>query len=344
MRLKLIELNAQDLFLRLEYPLAPSDLEGLSEAQWRLMAPADAPIKPLAKLRGLARVFVDERPDVAMLCEVGGAESLAAFARLFLADAWEPLLVPGNSERGIDCGFLVRRGLGLATRLISHRDWPVPFHYPHELEPDALRVTALIATGFDLGRPEERRLSRDVPALELTAPGAAAPGLVLLLAHLKSGLDAEGFDPRGVVRRGAEAAALLAIRAATQARLPPGTPVIIAGDLNASAARGFPDPELAAVHDASGLEDALQLAGRERHERITHLGFYDRRVSSRQLDYILIPESLHARVDKAATYVYRWRFEGATDERQLPASMRERYLLPSDHYPVVCVVDVDTLG
>src|SRR5262245_51543243 len=102
MRLKLMEYNVQDLFLPLAYAVKPTDLEALNEAEWQLLAAPDQPMKPLAKLKGLARVFAQENPDVALLCEVGGADALAHFNRLFLGERYEPYFFRGNDERGID--------------------------------------------------------------------------------------------------------------------------------------------------------------------------------------------------------------------------------------------------
>lgn len=338
MRLKLMLYNVQDFFFRLAYPVAPEDVAGLGEAEWQLLAPDDVPMKPLAKLRGIAKVIQEEAPDVVMLCEAGGPESLANFSRFFLGDSYEPYATPGISDRGIETGFLVRKGLALRAELRSHAEQKVPFQYQHEEDPKAFEISALVATTLDLGKPEERRLSRDVPELRLYADGKAEPALVLLLAHLKSGFDPDGIDPQGAARRAAEVKALLAIHAAVKAALPPEVPVVIAGDLNGRAARDATAPEFAPVYQTTDLEDALEVAGVPGYERITHVTFFRRQMHASQLDYIFLPKALHPAVDEAATRVYRYRNED--QELQLPWSMPERWELPSDHYPVVCVLDL----
>ena len=145
--MRILALNMQDLFLRLAYPLGPADLADLSEVQWQQLGIDDEPLKPLGKLRGLARVFEELQPDVAVLSEVGGTEALATFNRLFLGDRYEPLLAAGNSNRGIECGFLLRRDGPWRGELTSHRDQTVAFHYPHEIDATGLEVTAMIAAG-----------------------------------------------------------------------------------------------------------------------------------------------------------------------------------------------------
>ena len=358
MRIKLMELNTQDLFLRLAYPLEPSDLVGLSELQWQQLGSGDEPLKPLGRLFGLAQVFLDELPDVAMLCEVGGEESLLNFNRLFLGDAYEPYFTGGNSERGIECAYLVRRDLGLRVELSSHRDTPVSFSYPHEVDPEGLAAVAARAQKLSLPHPGQRRLSRDVPELRLyrgssqavsgppgsaAQPASEAPGLILLMAHLKSQYDPDGIDPEGRVRRAAELRAILAIRSGIEAASGPGAPVILAGDMNGCAARVGTAEAFRPIYASSDLEDVLELARRPTHERITHLTFISSEIHASQLDYVFLPRSLHAAVVKEESYVYRYRFDGEEEEIQMPLSLKERAFLPSDHYPLVCVLDIDAL-
>lgn len=337
-RLKLMAFNVQDLFLDLAYQLSPADLDDLSEVEWQQLGEADQPLKPLAKLRGIARIFHDEQPDVAMLCEVGGPKALANFCRLFLADAYEPFLIRGNDQRGIDSGFLVKRSNGLRGELKSHKDRKVPFHYLHELDPQAHDVTAMMAQGLALDRPERRRLSRDMPELRLYAAGERKPFLVLLLAHLKSGFDSDKIDPGGALRRAAELKTLVALYNETRRKA--GVPVIVAGDFNATASRIETSDEMAPLYADTDLDDVLHLAERPVHERITHITYfnYGQQGHARQLDYIFVPPAV--RVVKQATRVYRYLFEDASGEVSLPYSMRDRWQLPSDHYPVIAVIEV----
>lgn len=342
MRLKLLLYNVQDLFLRLAYPLSSEDLARLTEDEWALLAPRDEPIKPLFKLRGIAQVLLTERPDVVMVCEAGGEESLANFSRLFLADAYEALSTPSVSERGIDTGFLLRRDLGLTAQLLSHADEPVAFRYQHEEDPTGHEVTAIIATSLDLGKPEARRLSRDIPELRLFESGASRPILAILLAPLKSGLDMDGIDPQGATRRGAEVKTLLTIREKAQQALGADVPIVLAGDFNGHAARPDPALEFVPLYAQTDLEDVLEIAGHEAHERITQITYWLDQGRASQLDYIFLPRSLHASLNARETYVHRYRFADGSGEMQMPGSLRDRRQLPSDHYPIVCVIELSS--
>jgi hypothetical protein len=337
-----MQLNAQDLFVRLAYPVGPRDLEVLSESQWQQLGETDLPLKPLGKLSALARVIDELRPDVVCLNEVGGPESLVEVTRLFLADAYLPYIARGNDERGIDNGFLLRKGLGLKARLVSHRDWPLPFTYLFEDDPVAYFVTAELAKAYDLGTPEARKLSRDVPELRLSRPGAAAPFLTLLSVHAKSMRDAEGVDPRGQTRRGAEIRAVTEIYQAIKAELGAAHPIVVAGDFNTNASEVDTAPEARILYEATPLRDVLALTAREPHERITQLSYFRNDISATQLDYVFLSPELQPALDHARSRVYRYRFEEDAKEMQLPLNFRERGALPSDHYPVICVVDVPT--
>ena len=343
MRLKLMQFNLQDFFLRLGFPLDPHDLIGLNEAEWQLLGNGDVPNKPLAKLRAIARVIADEGPDVLLLAEVGGRQALVDFVRLFLDGAYDVFFESGNSNRGIESAYLVRRCLPVIAEIRSHRHMPVVFQYPHEADPVGLAPTAELAAALPLDPPGKRRLSRDIPELRLfhavDGKRAKQPFLAVLLAHLKSGYDPDGIDPGGAARRGGEAEALHRLLDATRQELAP-VPVIVAGDLNATAARRGTAEEMQWIYAATDLEDALEIAGTDPLDRISHITYYGAEGSASQYDYILLPKALHPRVQKALTYVHRFRYAEDAVVIQMPGSMRQRWELPSDHYPVVCTLDL----
>ena len=343
MRLKLMAFNVQDLFLKLAFALEPKDLAGLNEKEWQQLNAGDVPLKPLGHLFGLARVFEAEGPDVAMLSEVGGPDALATFNRLFLGNRYQPVFLPGNSNRNIESAFLVRRSLPIEFKAKSHRQWPVLFQYPHEADPASYGATVAILPSLKLDPPDARRLSRDVPRLDLyrvvDGVTAARPFISLLLAHLKSGYDSDGIDPAGRARRSGEARALQAIWQATKAELGMTVPVLIAGDLNSTAARTGTSDEMRWLYDETDLDDVLEVLKLPPYERITHITYYGSEGEVSQYDYILLPPELQARVVKPLSYVHRFRFDDQRTEMQLPGSLTARRAMPSDHYPVICTLD-----
>ncbi|HYX31871.1 MAG TPA: endonuclease/exonuclease/phosphatase family protein [Oligoflexus sp.] len=338
-RIKIVSFNAQDLFLNPAYEVSFRDVEHLSEQQWQLLAPDEVRLKSLLQLRGIARMIHEEDPDILGLCEVGGHESLVRFNEWFLHNRYDVLLVPSQSHRGIENGFLVKKGLPLHVKLKTHMHWRVPFTYPHEDDPHKFAIAVQAATYMDLGKPAERRLSRDIPALMIRNDQKELI-LILLMVHLKSGFDMEGIDPGGQVRRAAEVKALIDIYASLQKKH--GVPVMIVGDFNGNASRDGTASEFLPIYEQTDLEDALWLSGRPKHERLTHVTFFSRNLFAQQLDFIFLPTALHQQLNHELTYVYRYRFDDDQQEIMLPTTFHDRRQLPSDHYPIVCVLDSPT--
>lgn len=349
-KLKILNFNLQDFFLPHHYPLKQEDLADMTETEWQLCAPAGQELKPLHKVRAIAALIEELDPELLCLTEVGGAGALQVFAELFLGGRYESHLIEGQSERGIHNGFLLKKGSGWAGVLSSHQNWPVPFSYPHEEDPEAHAWAAAAAPYHDLGSPNSRRMSRDTPSLLLYREGEAKPRLAILLVHLKSGFDQIGIDPGGTVRRTAEVKALVRLYQTLRAQYE--VPLMVAGDFNGQAARQNTAAEFLPLYVETDLEDALELAGRPPYERLSQFTFVRSSIIAQQLDYIFLPKELQTRLVPRDTYVYRYRFasEDSVEKREpsskpktdeeimFPFSYRERRLLPSDHYPLLCTL------
>ncbi|GAA3956361.1 hypothetical protein [Allohahella marinimesophila] len=67
-----------------------------------------------------------------------------------------------------------------------------------------MALSPFMAEASNLCVSEQRRLARDIPVLHLYDPQSTCI-LSVMLAHLKSGYDPQGFDPGGQKRRAAEA-------------------------------------------------------------------------------------------------------------------------------------------
>lgn len=335
MLLKVMTFNVQDLFLQLAYPLKPEDLKIINETEWQYYAKDDVLLKPLFKLHAIADLIREESPDIIGLTEVGGLESAQNFVDLFLKDEYKVFATPGQSERGIENVFLVKGKLSRKAKVKSHREWPVPFFYRHEMDPEAHASAVLAAEYANLGRAESRKLSRDIPLLLV---GGKKPLLAVLLAHLKSGFDPEGFDPEGHLRRSAELLALLDIAAS----VPGDIPLVIMGDFNGNASRFETGKEFLPLYARTDWEDVLELGGAPKHERHTHVSFFARSFTASQLDYLFLRGDLKKRLVPGSAKVYRYRFADENGEMMVPFSFRERALLPSDHYPLICLLDLSS--
>ncbi len=327
--LRLVEFNVENLFLYLDH-FRGQDLSLLTEKEWQKLSTSIVGNKPLEHVRSIAQAVLDIDPDILMLCEVGGVESLANFSRLFLNDAYSVHLIEGNSNRGIDLGYLVKKSLPFRYDLNSHKHRTIDFLYPHEVQSKE--------TGYGkLARLSSHKFSRDVLELRVHEEGSETPVLIILLVHLKSQLDRTRIDPGGRDRRRAELEKLVTIYGELDQEFKGEVPIIMTGDFNGIASQPQPDQEFEGLYARSPLQDVLEVAAVAVDERFTHmqLGASRNRVGrNKQLDYIFVPPQLFDRVDPQATWVYRFKdVRGQT--MLMPRNLNEKKLLASDHYPVV---------
>lgn len=332
-RLRLVEFNVENLFLYLDH-FRGQDLSSLTEKDWQKLSTSIVGNKPLEHVRAIARTILDLDPDILMFCEVGGVESLANFSRLFLHDSYAVHLIEGNSDRGIDLGYLVKKSLPFKYDLNSHKHRAIDFLYPHEVLSKE--------TGYgELARRSSHKFSRDVLELRVHEEGRDLPVLVVLLVHLKSQLDRSRIDPGGRDRRRAELEKLVSIYLELDTEFGGAVPIILTGDFNGSASQPKPDQEFEGLYARSALRDVLEVAGVGADERFTHMQLSasrNRVGHNKQLDYIFIPPSLFGRVDPQETWVYRFKDHLGTT-MLMPRNLNEKKLLASDHYPVVVTLN-----
>jgi endonuclease/exonuclease/phosphatase family metal-dependent hydrolase len=334
-RLRLVEFNVENLFLYLDY-FEGQDLSSLTEKEWQKLSTSVVGNKPLEHIRSLARAILDMDPDIVMLCEVGGVESLANFSRLFLNGAYAVHLVEGNSDRGIDLGYLVRKSLPFTYDLFSHKHRTIDFLYPHEIQSQETGYGNLRSA-----RLSSHKFSRDVLELRIHEDGIADPVMIVLLVHLKSQLDRTRIDPGGRDRRRAELEKLVTIYNELDQEFGGRVPILLTGDFNGSAGRPKTDVEFEGLYARSPLEDVLEVAQVLADERYTHMQLSQSRNRvghNKQLDYIFIPPSLFPRVNHQETWVYRFKDHlGLT--MLVPRNLNEKKLLASDHYPVIVTLE-----
>nr|BFD60120.1 hypothetical protein CKG001_22270 [Bdellovibrio sp. CKG001] len=326
--LKFCLLNAENLFLMFDG--TPSkDVLNLKETQWQRLSTSVYENKPLKKTLEIAKALKDINADIVMLCEVGGLESLNNFNLLFMDDAYSPCLIEGNSERNIDVGFLIRKGLPFYFDLQSNKNRLINYLYPHER--DSLNAGYLVKGGKIT---TSHKFSRDVVELKLFKKDQDKPFLIILLTHLKSRLDPERIDPNGFERRQAELKTLLDIYEEL-GTTHPQVPVMVAGDFNGNASSQGTDEEFKHIYSRTQLRDILEVAGLSPEERAT---FYQVRSGSRadgrQIDFVFAPPSLQSHVKPGSCKVYRYKDEFGM-EHDIPRNMDAKLNLPSDHYPLV---------
>ncbi|MFN8790986.1 MAG: endonuclease/exonuclease/phosphatase family protein [Bdellovibrionales bacterium] len=316
--------NVENLFVLFDQK-PNGDLSKLEEPQWQKLSNSIYENKPLKKVLELQKIIREMSPDILMLCEVGGPESLANFNQHFLNNEYATALVEGNSDRNIDVGFLVRRSLPFYFDLQSNKNRPINFFYPQA----ALQEKSPVSLKF----------SRDVVELKLFKANRDQPFLILLLGHLKSHLDPEKVDPGGFTRRQAELKTLLKIHQELL-KAHPQTPQIVAGDFNGNASRHNTDEEFKPLYQQTQLEDVLQVAQIKPENRWTFCQVKPGggRTDGKQLDYAFITPALKDKVKPSATGVYRFKDEYGF-EKDWPMTLDAKLELPSDHYPLFFELD-----
>jgi endonuclease/exonuclease/phosphatase family metal-dependent hydrolase len=310
--LTLCEYNLENLFISLEY-YDGRDLIEVTEEEWRSFALAQfrTKQKPISKVFGIAQAIERINPDILLLTEVGGCDSLENLNRHFLKDRYQPYFVEGNSKRNIDLGYLVRRDLSYIVEARSHRDAPV--------EVSTYRGRYM------------SRFSRDVAELRLYDESRLA--MIVLLAHLKSMLSTDQ-DIRGKDVRTAEAIALTQIYQELR-REHSNVPIVVGGDFNANLSSL--ELELLRNSDLSDFHDCI---GTSSENRVSLMHFeMDGSARPQVLDYLLVSPHLCDRIVKEKSYTYRYRSFYDIPE-PLPNSHQARNRQPSDHYPLVLTVKI----
>jgi hypothetical protein len=324
--LKCCLLNAENLFLLSDHKLTEEHLN-LSEAQWQSLSTSIFSNKPLFKLRALSQFFIETNPDIIMLCEVGGIESLENFNRLFLNSQYSVALIEGNSDRHIDVGFLVKSQGKFFFDLVTNKDRPIHFIYPHEVDEGRL-------PGTPTSQVKSHKFSRDVAELHLFIQDRNRPFLSLLLTHLKSRLDPDGIDPGGHGRRQAELLSLLEIYRELKTHRPQ-CPIVVAGDFNGNASAHATDLEFLPIYQTTGLKDVCEIGHLNPEERWTFAQISRQsRVETRQLDYAFACELAQKLVHPESVKVHRYASPRGIILSP-PSSFEDKNLLPSDHYPLL---------
>ncbi|PIS10826.1 MAG: hypothetical protein COT73_07235 [Bdellovibrio sp. CG10_big_fil_rev_8_21_14_0_10_47_8] len=318
-QLRVMVLNAENLFLLSDQELTPEHLK-LDAGQWNKLSTSVFVNKPIEKARELAKIITSESPDLVLLCEVGGLESLQNFNRLFLHDTYSPVLIEGNSNRNIDVGYLIKKNPPFYFDVISNKNRPIHFLYPHERQNNATH---------------SHKFSRDAVELHLFQHDRERPFLIFVLTHLKSRLDPDNIDPSGSERRQAELKTLIEVYQELELKFQDQVPIVLAGDFNGNARRNEADPEFSDLYQKTNLRDVCDLAQLSAEDSATYYQVgKSSRPEGRQIDYCFLPPKLAPHLDPKSVTVYRYR-DNMGLPLDPPTTLDAKAALPSDHYPLI---------
>lgn len=323
LQLRLGLYNLENLFLLLGHEV-PEHYHKLNEAQWQKLSNSVYEAKPLAKCQQIATIITENSPDIMMLCEVGGVESLSNFNKLFLESRYNVAIMEGNSDRNIDVGFLIKKDSPFFFDIASNRLRPLHYLYPHE--------TTSKKTGYPI-KGQSQYFSRDCSELRLFTKSKETPFLIILLTHLKSRLDPDRIDPGGLERRAAELRTCLEIYKELKLQYK-NTPIVFSGDMNGFAGIPNTDAEFLPIYSETDLQDVLELANVSTDKRST---FYQikngGKCEGKQIDYCFISDNLTDKLVRADAHVYRYKDEFGSP-LEIPKSIDDKLKLASDHYPL----------
>lgn len=269
-------------------------------------------IKPDNKVKAIAHTIESSNADIVFLQEVGGPEVLETFCLGALKDRYYPLHLSGNSERGIEVAYLIKKNLALDFELTSHAQ--------HQLDLSHITHPNIYY------RP---LFERNVLELKLNI---ANKNIFLFGVHLKSGQDTTGKDPGGRLKRVAEVKGLTQI---VKKRLSEQEgEYILLGDFNGIAMPEAPAPEFSELYQLPGIQELLATLKVPRAKRATFLHSVQREL---QLDYIFFSSTLAPFIDPNHSGIIYVRDVGGGPFRW-PASTAFKQGLPSDHLPVLCTL------
>lgn len=309
--LKVCSFNVENLFILMDM-YTGEDLSTMSETEWKNLTYTQLKNKqkPLDKVLGLAKVIKEINSDILMMCEIGGEESLTNFNKHFLNSEYIVCFVDGNSTRGIDLGFLVKKDLGCSLEVVSNKK------------------TSLNVKLYSREKPI--RFSRNVAELRIRFNREIDPSFIFLLAHLKSQISSD-WDIKGKITREAEVNGLVSIYENRKEKFPEAA-IIIAGDFNAELTapefESLRSTELKDIHEIkqSSTEDKASLV----YFDVNEVAYFY------QYDYIFVSPNVIKQVDWDRSYTYRYQSYGVSNG--LPKTLKDRYLQPSDHFPVVLTI------
>lgn len=313
--------NVENLFLFLD-EIPQQSLEALPEKSWKRLSTSIYKIKPLHQLLHMQKVIFENTPDILMMVEVGGRESLENLNRLFLKDQYQVFLIEGNSDRAIDVGYLVRKEILASVKVKTHKDLKLP---------NLSVIEKLNLETIDGYEPTHWKFSRDVLQLNISS---GEKSYIFLLTHLKSKREVRAIDPKSRDRRRAEVHGLCEIYNRLE-RESPDVPIIVCGDFNGEVIGPRREEDFEQIHRETTLVDSFSLFQSESPP--TFFISRGRKFLGVVLDYVLLnPKFKDSLVSIPQVKPYK---DAKGREWPLPPTSAQKQTWPSDHLPILFEVD-----
>lgn len=327
MKLRITTFNCENLFGRYRILDKPPGVAITNYEKWIqipdvvTLEPGRTGIPKPAKIseeqrKTTGNAILGAAPDLLAVAEVENLITLRLFNGKYLNNYFDRiLLVDGNDARGIDVGFLVKKGV--KAEILDFRT-----HVD-----DALGGGFLTKSNrLDTKVTGQAIFSRDCLEVDVKV---GTKVLTFLVNHFK----AQDGKPASTTRRHNQAKKVAAL--ATQARSDGRFPIVM-GDLNIDTKQSDYDQSLDPVVSLAILQDPF--AGLATNDRWTHYYSSGKKVS--RLDYILIDNRLGGNVK--GTEIFRKGLTPKCKQYTGPrlSSMNGNDLEASDHCPTTVALDL----
>ncbi len=263
-----------------------------------------------------ANAILGANPDLLAVEEVENLTVLRLFNAKYMGNAFDRIiLVDGNDARGIDVGFLVRKGVAVTVLGIrSHADEAIGGGF---LAKSNRLDTAVTAQAI---------FSRDCLEVDIDVNGVA---LTFLVNHFK----AQDNKPTTTARRKRQAERVVEL---VQAVRDSGRHPVVVGDFNIDSKQTNYDGSLDPLLQLPTLHDLFD--GLDQQQRWTHFFSSDKKVS--KLDYLLVDVALRDQVDSVD--IFREGLSKKCKQYTGPrlSSMKDNDLEASDHCPTSLTLNV----
>lgn len=278
--------NLQDFFLYREKPT-----ETVAQR---------CPPKNLKHLQQISYLVFKTNPEVLLLNEVGGLESLEIWNEKFLENSYHPFWHQSLSNRGIDPGALVKK----------------------EILENYSILSSFVSTGF----------TRGVLRLQFFSNSSNLSHCLLeiWLVHLKSKLPAyhsESKDVFSTKQRQIEVELLCSMYQMHDEIIP----LVVCGDFNGIASGQHREPEFSSIHRRTKLVDPLENG--DQSLRWTTPYLMGNKMFYNPIDVVFFNPSALSRLIGPPM---RLNFINPQTDQPfaIPKTMNDKKNLPSDHYPL----------
>lgn len=270
MMLKILQHNCLDLFIFLDLEIN-KPISEFTEKEWQELTYSQKGNKPLSKIKELANLYLKINPDILILNEIGGKESLENFNKYFLNNKYQ-IAIKEGSKRGIDTGFLIKNKLRF-----NHKGY---------------KNVKVKNKTYDF--------SRSLNQISLINEDNK-PILNIFGTHLKS-LGGDGNNPDIIEKRFEEIKGITEILKIERSKSK--APYILAGDFNGNA--NFPnhDFEFDYLYKKTSLRDVHHLKKNDINERYSFVRIFRNMLEYNQIDYILLSKDLHKSVKAVKRFLF----------------------------------------